>query len=320
MVTLGNIMRFTFPRCVFLLIPILLSFTEGCRVCNTPYDPCLSTFIDRHDDERGGGPMYRAGSVFPGSGGGISQTAYDEYNAGEATNLHSNAGNYGITTPMASAIQAPDRSAAPAYRDRTISQPQDGDDRLDRFDQTVPSINELIDPEPNNAPSNNAPQNNVPSNNAPSNNAPQNRAPMPASPALLNHGDLLNLPELPPGHTSLPDTLPSGSNLPQRIVPPARSRVGLPSPIEEAGKIEGAGKELERGSAIPFMPSDGEVPAGMVPAGMVPSETVPLEATPSEPPLPLVPNPLAPDPPPITLEELQRLDPTVSDLQIIRIE
>ena len=74
----------------FSLLSLLLC-SVGCRICSTPYDHCISTYIERHDDYRGCYPLYRGGSIFCGQGDCCGGGYVDYYN---------NAGNYGITTPI----------------------------------------------------------------------------------------------------------------------------------------------------------------------------------------------------------------------------
>jgi hypothetical protein len=69
-------------------------------MCPTPHDYRISTYIDRGDDYRGFNPLYRAGSVFGGLDG-THQALCNAYYEGDVGNLYSNAGNYGITTPVA---------------------------------------------------------------------------------------------------------------------------------------------------------------------------------------------------------------------------
>ena len=90
----------------FCLASLLLC-SVGCRMCCTPYDYCIPAHIVRHDDFRGCGPMYRAGSILTGNGCNTCQmgsgnmvyvgNSGDYYGTGD---FYSNAGNYGMTTPV----------------------------------------------------------------------------------------------------------------------------------------------------------------------------------------------------------------------------
>jgi len=104
----------------------LLLCSIGCRMCDTPYDYCIPAYIDRPEDFRGCGPMYRAGSVLGSDGDAIRQTAYYE-----ESNLYNNAGNYGVL-----------RALVPGY---PASNSGDGisEPRIP-FDDTMPSIDDLI--------------------------------------------------------------------------------------------------------------------------------------------------------------------------------
>jgi len=87
--------RFVIAFC----ISSLLLCSIGCRMCPTPHDYRVSTYIDRCDDYRGFNPLYRAGSIF-GGGDGTHQGFCNAYYEGDLGDIYSNAGNYGITTPV----------------------------------------------------------------------------------------------------------------------------------------------------------------------------------------------------------------------------
>ena len=132
----------TRPIAAFCLLPLLL-FSAGCRVCNTPYDYCIPAYIDRPDDFRDCGPMYRAGSAVDGGGVGIAQAAYYE-----EVDIYNNAGNYGMTTPIASAIIPADPATTQRHRDLRIAiPPQDIDDWNWGTEpgNRIPSVRELLD-------------------------------------------------------------------------------------------------------------------------------------------------------------------------------
>lgn len=116
-----------------LLLCPMLPGTVGCRMCDTPYDYCISAHIDRPNDFRGCGPLYRAGSILSGDGNGVCQTAYYE-----ESNLFNNAGSYGVTT-LVSASQTPQTLPRENQGGREwISDPHDSPDT------SVPSVEDLI--------------------------------------------------------------------------------------------------------------------------------------------------------------------------------
>lgn len=130
-----------------LCLSYLFLCSVGCRMCNTPYDYCISTHIERPDDFRGCGHMYRAGSILGGDGNNICQTAYFERG-----NLYNNAGNYGDTAPISSAYTSSPHEPRQRSRQNTIAVPQDNpeaggwiSDPRDRLpDDLVPSVEDLI--------------------------------------------------------------------------------------------------------------------------------------------------------------------------------
>ena len=77
------------------IILLLVVFASGCRMCGSPYDDCMSAFLDRHDDYRGCDPQYRSGSVF-------SKGTNDCYRGSDGVPLDRsmNAGNFGVTVPI----------------------------------------------------------------------------------------------------------------------------------------------------------------------------------------------------------------------------
>ncbi|GHT12608.1 hypothetical protein FACS1894170_07610 [Planctomycetales bacterium] len=84
---------------VFTVISTLIAVSTGCKMCCSPYDYCIPAVINRADDYRGCGPLYRAGSVF--------HNADCKSCAGDNTGnilLTSNAGNYGRTVPVSAAV------------------------------------------------------------------------------------------------------------------------------------------------------------------------------------------------------------------------
>ena len=124
------------PRLVvtFCLLFLFLG-SVGCRMCPTPHDYRLPGFIERCDDYRGFNPLYRAGSVSGDERYGTQYASIENaYFLGGTGDLYSNAGNYGITTPV--------EAVRPGMRD-TIAIPQD--DPGSGFMTTPPDIRTLID-------------------------------------------------------------------------------------------------------------------------------------------------------------------------------
>jgi hypothetical protein len=80
-------------------------------MCCTPHDYRISGYVDRYDDYRGFDPMYRAGSVF---GRCAYQTVIgDAYYVGSGGDFYTNAGNYGITTPISTVRRSPSHTFVP---------------------------------------------------------------------------------------------------------------------------------------------------------------------------------------------------------------
>ena len=117
--------RFIVPFC---LLPLLLC-SVGCRMCHSPYDCCIPAYIDRCDDFRGCGPLYRAGSILTNGGCSTCQTVIgDAIYEGNTGDFYINAGNYGITTPVATVRRNSDSFEFPLRQDqhsqdRTIAIP-----------------------------------------------------------------------------------------------------------------------------------------------------------------------------------------------------
>ncbi len=89
-------------RSVFCpIILLLVVFASGCRMCGSPYDDCMSAFLDRQDDYRGCDPQYRSGSIF-------SKGTNDCYRGSDGVPLDRsmNAGNFGVTVPVNAARPA----------------------------------------------------------------------------------------------------------------------------------------------------------------------------------------------------------------------
>ena len=137
------------------LLPLVLS-SVGCRMCQSPYDCCIPAYIDRSDDFRGCGPMYRAGSIFTSNGSGSCQTVAGEVMyVGNTGEFYSNAGNYGITMPVVSmGRRSTDPYEIRLEQDRsTIAKPRQIPEQiiephplapLPESLETVPSIEDLI--------------------------------------------------------------------------------------------------------------------------------------------------------------------------------
>ena len=87
--------RFVLSLC---LLSLILG-SVGCRMCCTPHDYRLSTYIDRCDDYRGFNPLYRAGSILGGYGTN-PMVMGDAVYVGNIGDYYNNAGNYGVTTPV----------------------------------------------------------------------------------------------------------------------------------------------------------------------------------------------------------------------------
>ena len=231
----------------------LILCSVGCRICAPPSDYQLSAYIERPYDYRGSHPQYRAGSIFGGWGGSYQMFGEADY-AGEFVDYYSNAGNYGVTTPIMTLRHTPGTGTfetQPRIEHVPIAVPQRSPEEEGFF--TAPRVRD-IDMEPNST--------------------------VPPLKDLINRqrGGLMQ-PSMP-------------------ITPPARPRI---APLPEEMQID----------VIPFSPSDA-VPDGTRPSSNVPNgEPATLPHT--------FPTIMETDPP-ITLEELQRLDPTIRDVQIISVE
>jgi len=249
--------RFVVAFCLLFLILC----SVGCRLCSTPYDTRIATFIERPFDYRGFNPMYRAGSISDGWGG-THHVVRGTFHEDEFVDIFSNAGHFGITTPISTLRHTPDSGRGTpgmgTLETRPSFEPQPGTDRpiaiphqppaeegfffeprVREHDGRVPTIDELLD---------------------------RQRGTMP-----------LPIPITPPGRQ---DMAPQGFG-------------GMPT--------------------IPFSPSDEVIapPNGFPPIMDIPiMETDAPNGTPTR---------METDPP-ITLEELRRLDPTIQDVQIISIE
>jgi hypothetical protein len=95
-----------------LVILMLLAASAGCRMCGSPYDYCISGYVDRADDYRGCDPFYRAGSVFYCS---------DSFETDGA--IIANAGNYGNTTLIEAVNRKEDFKVNPNQRQQTPYRP-----------------------------------------------------------------------------------------------------------------------------------------------------------------------------------------------------
>ena len=145
----------------FCLLALFLC-SVGCRICTTPHDYRISTYIDRCDDYRGFHPLYRAGSIF-GGWNGAHQVGYTHHEGtyGEYTDYYTNAGNYGITTPISTVRYTPDTDVFDSQQGTeqspiAIPDHHPGNNGLpfspgrfapDRTPNGIPSIGELIDRE-----------------------------------------------------------------------------------------------------------------------------------------------------------------------------
>ena len=220
----------------------------GCRMCSTPYDCTIPAHINRYDDYRGSHPAYRAGSIFDGWGG-THQVVRGTLHEAEFIDYYSNAGNYGITTPVTTLRHIPDYGPGTFGTQPGIERipigipresPEDGfyyEPRVRDPNGKVPTVEELLNPQ----------------------------------------------------RDAIPPPLP----MPIPVTPPGRPRN---TPSSEDTPID----------TIPFSPNDA-----------VPNNTVPNNGI-TIPPSPFPP--IMDTDPPITLEELRRLDPTIQDMQIISVE
>jgi len=107
----------------FCLLSLLVS-SVGCRTCCTPHDYRLSTYIDRCDDYRGFDPQYRAGSIL-GWHSTSQMVMGDAVYVGQIGDYYNNAGNYGVTTPIALVRHTPDTVEQPTGQELLIGIPQD---------------------------------------------------------------------------------------------------------------------------------------------------------------------------------------------------
>ena len=131
----------------------------GCRLCDTPQDYRIPGYINRCEDYRGFNPTYRAGSVLGGDRHDTCQTVIgNAYNAGNTGDLFSNAGNYGLTTPVTFMSTSPSTFETPVPSrveqqtpdQRTIGVPQH--DPIQQIiieprrngTSTVPSVEQLL--------------------------------------------------------------------------------------------------------------------------------------------------------------------------------
>ena len=236
----------------FLVTFCLLSLifcSVGCRMCCSPYDYCIPAFIDREDDFRGCGPLYRAGSILTGEGCNTCRTTIgDTLYVGNSGEFYSNAGNYGMTTQIS--------VVSPAIRR--------GSDSLEpQLQESQPRQNTSPIGKPGGLENDNL----IPGPYKESNDTESNGN-------FPTVEELLRSPRR--GTTPNPKT-------PVPVVPPAKPRVNV-TPFEES-PVE----------VLPFSPSDEPISPGLFP-------------------------PTTDSDPPITLEELRRLDPSVRDIQIISIE
>jgi len=233
--------RFVVTFCLLSLI----FCSVGCRICPTPYDCRISAYIDRSDDYRGFDPMYRAGSIFCGCNG-THQVVKGAFHETKFVDYYSNAGNYGMTTPIVTPRQTPGTNTfetRPNTESPLIGIPRENPEYIGfpmPFPNGVPSVRDLLD---------------------------RNR-------------ETLQLPVVPITPPGRPRTAPSYDDMP--------------------------------GNTIPFSPSDA-VPNNVMPNNIAPDD----EAI--TPPSTFPPMIMETDPP-ITLEELRRLDPTIQEVQIISIE
>ena len=221
----------------------LILFAVGCRICTSPCDYRISAFIDRCDDYRGSNPMYRAGSI---SGGwcGTHQVVRGAVYERDYGDYYSNAGNYGVTTPVSMVPHTPPHT-----------------DTLD-YQPDITHPNWISKP-----------------------------------PQLHNEGGIL--PPVFNGLNGVPNI--------EELIDRQLNTIPFPTPITPPIRPRTPPSETMPSDVIPFSPSDAQ----------------PIDGTPTEekitPPRTL-PTIMETDGPPITLEELRRLDPSIQDVQIISIE
>lgn len=232
----------------FWFLPLFLC-SVGCRICTTPHDCRISTYIDRCDDYRGNNPLYRAGTIFGGWNGTHQMFSHANYE-GEYADFYTNAGNYGVTTPIMLVNHSSDTGTG-AFSTHHGTEQSTGPIAIPEY---PPGGNEFI---------------------------------------------------LPPYKDSI-GTIPEIDELINRN----RGTVPLPSPLAppltppvmpKAAPLDGMPSD-----SIPFSPSDA-MPNGVFPGdeAITPPNTFPKTMETD---------------PPITLEELRRLDPSIQDVQIISIE
>jgi len=147
---------------VAICISSLILCSVGCRLCSTPYDHRVSTFIERPFDYRGFNPMYRAGSISDGWDG-TYHVVRGTFHEDEFVDIYSNAGNFGVTTPISTLRHTPDSGPGtfdtrPSFEtqpstDRPIAVPprspeEEGfffETRVREPDGRVPTVDELLD-------------------------------------------------------------------------------------------------------------------------------------------------------------------------------
>ena len=145
----------------FCLLSLILC-SVGCRLCSTPYDYRISTYIERPFDYRCFNPMYRAGSI-SGDRGDTHHVVRGAFQEDDFVDIFSNAGNFGVTTPISMLRHTPDSGTGafetrPSFEnqsstDRPIAIPnqppsEEGffyEPRVRELDGRVPTIDELLD-------------------------------------------------------------------------------------------------------------------------------------------------------------------------------
>ena len=150
-----------FRFAVAFCLSSLILCSVGCRLCSTPYDYRISTYIERPFDYRGFNPMYRAGSI----AGGLGDTHHvvrGTFHEDDFVDIFSNAGNFGVTTPISMLRHTPDPGVGsfetrPSFEnqpsiDRPIAiphqPPEEGfffEPRVREPDGRVPTVDELLD-------------------------------------------------------------------------------------------------------------------------------------------------------------------------------
>jgi hypothetical protein len=116
-------------------------------MCNTPHDYRIAGYIDRCEDYRGFNPTYRAGSVLSGDRSDTCQMVVgNAYCVGSTGDVFSNAGNYGMTTPVSFVPPGPgtfETPNLPRVDQQTIDQ------RMIGVPQHEPTEQILIEPRRN---------------------------------------------------------------------------------------------------------------------------------------------------------------------------